>query len=328
MIPVLQPIWKTENDSVHLETLESLEAECRNCTPITPLECINRCRLYKLKNELRQLWETMDNPNYMKELFNVLKNETRLHILKAVVNRRYSISQLQQELKKAGHSHSQENISKEYLRPLMAVGLVTAAQDEYYATTFGKRIVERLGCFPEFACKLPAGSECYEESLLQNLLLGPRTFEEIKALIPTREVSRTLRRLRSASLIKTPKERSYIFFFKSKRDPNKDALTATEKRVYDAAPYGGISAGKLARETGLCIRITYRYVRRLKGKKLIFTRRTPKVYGLTCKGKKLVLVILELKQIVEAAWNSSQQVMQESKLTTEVRGLSNNALFR
>jgi predicted transcriptional regulator len=328
MIPVLQPIWKTENDRIRLETLESLEAECRNCNPMTPLECISRCRVYKLKNELRHLWETMDNPNYIKELFNMLKNETRLHILKAVVNRRYSVSQLQQELKKAGHSHSQDNISKEYLRPLMAVGLVTVAQDEYYATTFSRRIIERLGCFPEFACKLPARSECYEESLLQSLLSGPRTFEEIKALTPPKEVSRTLKRLRSACLIKTRKERNYIFFFKSKRDPNKDTLTATEKRIYDAVAYEGIPAGKLARETGLSIRRTYKYIRRLKGKKLIFTRRTMKVYGLTCKGKKLALVIHELQQIVEAARDSSQQVMQESKLSTEVRGLSNNAFFR
>jgi predicted transcriptional regulator len=129
-------------------------------------------------------------------------------------------------------------------------------------------------------------------------------------------------------LVKTPKDRSYIFFFKSKRDPNKDTLTATEKRIYDALAYEGIPAGKLARETGLCLRITYKYIRRLRGKKLIFTRRTPKVYGLTCDGKRLALVIHELQQIVEATWNSSQQVMQESKLTTEVRGLSNNEFSR
>jgi len=317
MIPVLQLIWKTENDRVRLETLESLEAECRNCNPITPLECINKCQVYKLKNELRRLWETMVNPNYIKELFNVLKNETRLQILQAIVYRRYSISQLQQELRKTGHRHSQDNISKEYLRPLMAVGLGSVAQDEYYATTFGRQMIGQLGCFPEFACKLPTRSECYEESLLQSLLSGPRTFEEIKALVPPREVSRILQRLRSACLIRTPRERSYIFFFKSKRDPNKDTLTAAEKRVYDAVANEGIPAGKLSRETGLCTRITYRYVRRLKGKKLIFARRAPKVYGLTCKGKKLALVINDLQQTVEAAWNSSKQVMQESKVATQ-----------
>ena len=129
MITVLSPIWKTENSRNLTETLKSFDAECRNCAPITPLECISRCRVYKLKNELRHLWETMDNPNYIKELFNVLKNETRLHILQAIVNGRYSVSQLQQELKKAGHSHSQDTISEEYLRPLMAVGLATVARE-------------------------------------------------------------------------------------------------------------------------------------------------------------------------------------------------------
>ena len=316
MITVLQPTFKTENARIRLETLESLEAECRNCNPITPLECINRCQVYKLKNELRQLWETIDNPNYIKELFNVLKNETRLHIMQAIVKRRYSLRQLQQELKKAGHRHSQDNISNEYLRPLMALGLVTVGQDGYYATTFSRCMVERLGCFQEFACKLPARSECCEESLLQSLLSGPVTFKEIKALIPSKEVSRTLKRLRSVCLIKTPKDRSYIFFFRSKRDPKKDNLTVTEKRIYDAVGYEGISVGKLAREARLCTRITYRYVRRLKGKKLIFARRAPKVYSLTCKGKRLALVIHELQQIVEAAWNSCQQVMQESKVAT------------
>jgi DNA-binding transcriptional ArsR family regulator len=320
MIPVLQLIWKTKNDRSRLETLESLEEECRNCAPMTPLECINRCEVYKLKNELRQLWKTMDNPNYMKELFNVLKNETRLRILQAIVNGRYSMSQLQRELRKTGHRHSQDNISIEYLRPLMAVGLASFAQDEYSATTLSRCIIERLGCFSEFACKLPARSECHEESVLQSLLSGPRTFEEIKALMPPKEVSRTLKRLRSACLIRTPKERSYVFFFKSKRDPSKDTLTATEKRVYDAVTYAGIPAGKLAKETGLCMRRTYRYVRWLKGKKLVFARRTPKVYSLTCKGKKLAFVMRKLQKIVEAAWNSSQQIMQESKLTTEIRG--------
>ena len=138
----------------------------------------------------------MDNPNYIKELFNVLKNETRLHILQAIVNGRYSVSQLQQELKKTGHSHSQDTISEEYLRPLMAVGLATEARDEYYATTFGGRLTELLGNFPEFVEMLPAHSECYEETILQSLLSGPKTFEDIEALISPKIASRILKRLR------------------------------------------------------------------------------------------------------------------------------------
>ncbi len=137
-----------ENNRDLASMLKTLDAECRNCAPTSPLECITRCQVYKLKNELRKLRETMDNPNYIKELFNVLKNETRLHILKAIVNGRYSVSQLQQELKKTGHSHSQDTINEEYLQPLMAVGLATESRDEYYATTFGGRLTNIAWRFP------------------------------------------------------------------------------------------------------------------------------------------------------------------------------------
>ena len=158
---VLSPTRKTENHQDLAGMLSTLDAECRNCAPISPLQCINRCQAYKLKNELRKLRETMDNPNYLKELFNVLKNETRLHILQAIVNGRYSVSRLQQELKKTGHSHSQDTISEEYLGPLMAVGLATEARDEYYATTFGGRLTELLEDFPNLL-------KCYRH--IQNVM--------------------------------------------------------------------------------------------------------------------------------------------------------------
>ena len=160
--------------------LRTLDAECRNCAPLNPLECITRCNVWKLKNELRRLRETMDNPNFLKNLFNVLKNNTRLHILKAIVKSRYSVSKLQEELKKAGYSHSQETITEEYLRPLLDVGLAAEAQDQYYATTFGGRLTELLGDFPEYVDILPAHSECYEETLLNALLSGPKTFEDVE----------------------------------------------------------------------------------------------------------------------------------------------------
>lgn len=292
--------------------LKTLDAECRNCAPITPLECINRCHVYKLKNELRKLRETMNKPNYLKELYNALKNETRLHILKSIVNGRYSVNQLQQELKKTGHSHSQETINEEYLQPLMAVGLATESRDEYYATTFGGRLTELLIEFPEFVEVLPAHSECYEEMLLRALLPGPKTFESIENIISPKIASRILKRLRQVGLIQTPEERDYIFFFKSKRDPNKEVFTITERKIYDAIPKEGISAGKLAKETELSMRRTYKYLRGLKGKKLVFIRRTPKAYGLTDKGEMLATVLQEVQQIVDETWMSSQQIFNNS----------------
>ena len=305
-------IRNSENNKDLSTMLKTLDAECRNCAPITPLECINRCHVYKLKNELRKLRETMNKPNYLKELYNALKNETRLHILKSIVNGRYSVNQLQQELKKTGHSHSQETINEEYLQPLMAVGLATESRDEYYATTFGGRLTELLIEFPEFVEVLPAHSECYEEMLLRALLPGPKTFESIENIISPKIASRILKRLRQVGLIQTPEERDYIFFFKSKRDPNKEVFTITERKIYDAIPKEGISAGKLAKETELSMRRIYKYLRGLKGKKLVFIRRTPKAYGLTDKGEMLATVLQEVQQIVDETWMSSQQIFNNS----------------
>jgi DNA-binding HxlR family transcriptional regulator len=306
---VLSQSKKSDNKHDLTEMLKSLDDECKNCAPSSPLECITRCQTWKLKNELRKLRETINNPTYIRDLFNVLKNETRLHILKAIVNGRYSVSQLQQELKKTGHIHSQDTINEEYLQPLMDVGLATEAREQYYATTFGGQLTEVLGDFPEFAEVLPAHSECNEETILNALLSGPKTFENIEALISSKIASRTLKRLRKVGLIVTPSERDYIFFFKSKRDLNKETLTETEKRIYDTIPEDGISAGKLAKETGLSMRRVYKYLRGLKGKKLVFVRKNPKEYGLTEKGKKLASVLQNLQDIVVEAINSSEQVM-------------------
>jgi DNA-binding HxlR family transcriptional regulator len=305
---VLQPTKNGENNRDLTIMLKTLDAECRNCAPTSPMQCITRCQAYKLKNELRKLSETMDRPDYIKTLFNVLKNETRLHILKAIVNGRYSVSQLQQELKKAGRSHSQDTIHEEYLQPLMEVGLATESRDEYYATTFGGRLTEVIDNFPEFAEVLPSHSECYEENLLRALLSGPKTFEDIETFISSKIASRILKRLKEVDLIQTPEERDYIFFYKSKRDPTKETLIKTEQRVYEAIMNEGISAGKLAKVTGLSLRRTYKYLRGLKGKKLIFVRKTPKVYTLTCKGQILATILQELQQIVEETWVSSKQV--------------------
>ena len=313
---------KGENNQNLSGMMKSLESECRNCAPTSPLECITRCQVYKLKNELRKLRETMDNPNYTKELFNVLKNEARIHLLQAIVNGRCSISQLRKVLKKTGYNYSQQNLSEDYLLPLIRAGLATEVRDEYCATMFGGRLTELLENCPEFVQILPTKSECYEETLLQSYLSGPKTIEDIEARIPPKSISRTLKRLRSLGLVETPIQRDYIFFFKTKRDPNKETLTATEQRIHQSLPDEGVPVGKLAKDTGLSMRRTYKCLRKLKGKKLIFHRRTPKVYALTCKGEKLASLLQELHIVVEDTWNSSKQVVQDNAT------ISNNVFLR
>jgi hypothetical protein len=75
MNTILSDIQKTQKGSYFFETLKSLDLQCRRCSPITPLECLTRCKVYRLKNELRILRKNLENPDAIKELFNVLKKQ-------------------------------------------------------------------------------------------------------------------------------------------------------------------------------------------------------------------------------------------------------------
>jgi predicted transcriptional regulator len=269
--------------------------------------------LWKVKNELRQLRDRMDDPNFVKELLNVLKNSTRLQILRTITKGRHSVVRLQEELRKAGYSHSRDTISQEYLQPLMQVGLAAEAQEQYYATTFGGKLTEVLEDFSDFVDVLPAHSECYEETLLDAMLSGPKTFEDLAAFVSPKIGSRILKRLKSTGLIVTPEERDYVFFFRSKRDPDNETFSETEQKVYAGIPDDGISAGRLAEKSSVSLRRTYKYLRKLRGKKLVFTRKNPKLYSLTEKGTKLAELIRGLQGVVEDVWQSSWHVVTTEK---------------
>jgi predicted transcriptional regulator len=302
-----------ENNQDLVQVLKDLGARCRICAPLNPLECVTRCNLWRLKNELRQLRATMDDPNFIKELFNVLKNGTRLHILRTIVKGKHSVSRIQEELKKAGYSHSCDTISEEYIMPLMHVGLAAEAQEQYYATTFGGRLTEVLEEFSDFVNVLPAHSECYEETLLDAMLSGPKTFEDMATFVSPKIASRILKRLKTSGLTETPEERDYVFFFRSKRDPDKESFSETERKVYTDIADDGIAARKLAEKADISLRRTYKYLRGLKGKKLVFTRKTPKVYRLTAKGEKLGQLLRGLQGVVEEVWQSSWHVVTTEK---------------
>ena len=195
----------------------------------------------------------------------------------------------------------------------MEVGLANESRDEYYATIFGGRLAELLENFPKFVKVLPVHSECYEETVLTALLAGPKTFEAVKTLTSPKVASRVLKRLKIGGLIETPEERDYIFFFKSKRDPKREALGVTEKKVYDCIPEEGIAANKLAEKAQLSVRRVYKYLRGLKGKKLVFTRKIPKEYGLTSKGVELGYLLQDLHNFVEEMWSSSEKLVSNKK---------------
>ena len=296
--------------------LKILDENAAKCTPITPLECISRCKTWKLKNELRQLRKAMENPDFMKDLMNVLKNDARIHILLTIAKGHFLVPKLQQELRTAGYSLSQDIIVEEYLRPLLEVGLAIEDQEGYHVTTFGGRIAELFEGSADIANFLPANSECNEETVLKALLSGPKTCEDINLLVSQRNVSRILRRLKTVGLVETPKERDYVFFFRSKRDPATEKFSSIESNVYKGIPDEGISVQKLAAKTEFATRTIYRTLRALKGKKLVFTRKTPKAYCLTAKGEKLATLLNALYIMVEETQISSEQVFRNNENTS------------
>ncbi|HYA77529.1 MAG TPA: winged helix-turn-helix domain-containing protein [Verrucomicrobiae bacterium] len=319
---VLEPV-SVEKNIDFAAMLKILDEKCRKCTPITPLECISRCKTWKLKNELRILHKNSENPDFIKDVMNVLKNETRLQILMMINKGRYSISKLQQQLRKAGHSLSQDNMMEEYLNPLLEAGLALEVQDLYRTTTFGSRLTELIQSSANILSHLPAHSECHEETVLKALLSGPKTFDYIAGVVPQKIVSRILRRLEKAGLVETPKERAYIFFFRSKRDPAKEKFSYAESKVYNSIFGEGISAQKLVEKTGFVMRTVYKSLRGLRGKKLVFNRKMIKGYCLTAKGEKFALVLDELYSLVEETMSSSEQVFKDNEnIVPPVSGLS------
>lgn len=292
------------------ENLKNLEDMCKHCTPITPMQCLSVCRFYKLKNELRNLRNILDNPNYATDFFNVLKNQTRFRVFQIIVNGKCTIIKIQQKLKNIGAKHSQYSISDDYIQPLITVGLVTESLGKYTATLFGLCINDLLEGFDGFIQKLPAQSECYEETLLQLLLSGPKSRQEIQRVISPIVASRILKRLTASELINLPADRNYVFFYKSKRDPTLETLTDSEIKVYQAIPDEGVSADKLANIVGLSQRRIYNHIRHLKGKKLVFTRKIPITYSLTSDGQKIALILHNLSKKVEETWGFTECMTQ------------------
>jgi predicted transcriptional regulator len=290
------------------ETLRELEQKCSQCHPLSPLACVTNCSTWKLKNEYRKNFEKMKTPEFKLDLLNTLKNRRRIQILGTVLRCRCRLDKLQNEMRRLGYRHSQETLLKEYLAPLMNTGLIQKEQEQYYATTFGSQIYGIMGGLNEFECVLPPHSECHEEQVLHMLVQGPKPLAELQTVIPSKSVGRVLHRLQKTGLVETEPEKDYVFFFKTQRDPNKEVLSPTERKVHSSILESGISARKLAENVQISLRRIYKYVRRLKGKKLVFIRIRTRTYLLTMNGVHLAEALENIQSLVEEMLNAGEQL--------------------
>jgi DNA-binding IclR family transcriptional regulator len=306
-------LQEAEKKTSSADMLKDWQETCNNCRPLTPITCVTDCKIWKQKNEFRTLCEKMKNGSFMANLLNTLKNKRRLQILEIISKGQHPLSRLQQQLKKLGYYHSQQTIAEEYLIPLIEVGLAEENQNQYRATVFGRQLNKSVKNFVDAEDVLPPHSECYEETALGMLLDKPKTYDDFEGMIPVKSVARVLSRLHEAKLIETAEENDYIFYLKTKRDSNIAKPSSTERRVYENIPPDGISARKLAEKTGISLRRTYKYLRKLKGKKLVFTRKRQKSYGLTAKGLQIALMLKGIHDLVVKALEVASKIIKNEE---------------
>lgn len=290
-------IQRTKEKTNPAQIIEKIEEKCKDCTVLTPLTC-TKCETWRIKREFRRLYKIMNNSNYAINLLNTLKNKRRIQILEMLSTQKFSLSRIQLELKVKGYDHSRGTIEKEYIASLMDAGLIERQGGKYYATIFGSEINKRVKNFEEIAQVFPARSKCYEETAISALMICPRTYEELKQFIPSKSIARVLQRLKLAGLIQKPKDKEYVYYFRTRRDPSKLELSPTEKKVYQNIASEGIPAKKLANKTGISLRRAYKYLRKLRRKKLVFTRKKPKTYALTGKGLRMAIGLNEIRKLV------------------------------
>jgi DNA-binding transcriptional ArsR family regulator len=178
----------------------------------------------------------------------------------------------------------------------MYVRLVRKYGNRYSSTFYGQKFHDILSKFSDEKM-LPTHSQCYEESISMHLTDESKSYDELAELVTHKSLSRTLKRLREAGLITKSQSSNYVSYFKTKKEPNV-TFSPTEKKIYEAIPEAGISARALSTEAGIGIRRTYKYLRRLTKKSLVFTRKHPRTYALASFGREIAACLEEMTKLV------------------------------
>ncbi len=265
------------------QTLLVMKDRCSCCNVISPMFCLEECSTWKVKKELNQITNAVSNPDHTLNLLNAVKNRRRLEILRILRDRPLGISELQKKLRNRGFHHSKKTV-RQYVKPLLRVGLARESNKRFDLTIYGRKIND-IAVMHGFTGQLPPRSNGYEEKLLRTLLGGAKTRVELAECAPHKSLSRILKRLREAKLVSDNSRSANVFYFRTKRALTLEKLTPTQKRICEFIPQSGIPAPELAKLVGVNLRRTYKYLRNLRGKKLLFRRTIPTRYELTASGK-------------------------------------------
>jgi len=307
---------KIVNNSAELvEILKQADSICRYCEPISPMTCIKQCEIWRAKNEFLEMNGTLCTGDHINDLLNAVKNDRRQKVIEALSERPRSLKGLQEYLKSEGYCHSQHTIVSAYVEPLAKVGLVKKDGNKHRLTLYGQKFHDVLKRF-DVENPLPSHSRCHEETLLKNLKDRPKSYADLVASVNQKSLSRSLQRLIENGLVTKSKIQDYVFYLRTKKVPKKP-FSPTERKVYETIPDVGIPARDLSKMIGINLRRTYKYLRRLKKKRLVFTRKRPKTYELTPSGIELANFLEETAELVSDASKASTFLLKRSEQTTD-----------
>ncbi len=302
-----------ENNQEIVEITKQLDDICRYCDLTTPMVCVERCKIWEAKNEFLEMGEMLCTDDHVQDLLNAVKNDRRQKVIEALHEHPQSIKGLQEYLKRQGYYHSRGTIITEYVGPLVDVGLVKTEGDKYELTVYGRKFKEVLSAF-KIEDYLPSHSHCHEEIILRELGDGPKTYADLSGSLVRKSLGRAIKRLTKKGMVSGSNSRDYIFYFRTKKVPKK-AFSPTERRVYESISDVGKSARELSEDVGINLRRIYKYLRVLRKKRLVFTRKRPRTYELTSLGRDVANFLEETASLVLDASRASAFLLERSQQT-------------
>lgn len=306
-----QWLSRISNSSAELvQIIKEADDICQHCESISPMICIERCEIWKAKNDFFEMNGVLCEDGYIHNLLNAVKNDRRQKVIWALSEHPRSIKGLQEYLKSKGYYHSQQTIADAYVEPLVKTGLVSKDGNRHKLTLYGRKFIDILNKF-NVENPLPSHSRCYEEKLLKKLKDGPKSHADLARSVTQKSLSRSLKRLIENGLATKSKTLDYVFYFRTKKVPKK-AFSPTEKKIYEIIPDVGISARELSKEIGINLRRTYKYLRRLRKRRLVFTRKKPRTYELTASGIELANFLEETAKLVSDTSRASTFLLERS----------------
>jgi predicted transcriptional regulator len=295
-----QPVNKLREARSLAEIMEKAENYCKDCKSSSPMVCMERCDVWRVKHEIRETRRLVGESHHARHLLNVLKNPRRLAILEKLCETPLSLRELQRALREMGFIHSQSIILEAYVKPMLQVGLVKEEAGGFNATFYGRKIHDALHGLSSFG-QLRVHSCCYEETVLKELA-KPRTFNELATHVPKKSLSRVLMRLREKGLLTKSKNKDYVFYHRAKNKTRRK-LSPTERRMFELIPPEGIAVRRLSKTVGINLRRTYKYLRRLKEKNLVIALRANRTYGLTETGQQVLNALVEIENLAASDLN-------------------------